>query len=69
MNINKLRGKIIERGWNVGTLALKLGIDRATLYRKMKGQSFSVKEARLISKELQLTKDEVMDIFFTHTVA
>lgn len=69
MNVNKLRGKIVERGLNVGELAERIGMDRATLYRKMKDQSFSVREARLLSKELDLTSDEVMAIFFTNYVA
>lgn len=69
MNINKLRGKIVERGMNVGMLATRLGIDRATLYRKMKDESFTVREAVRIAKELGLTSEEVMAIFFNHEVA
>ncbi|WP_082673037.1 helix-turn-helix domain-containing protein [Paenibacillus senegalimassiliensis] len=69
MNTNKLRGKIVECGLSVSELALRVGLDRATLYRKIKKQEFSVSEAVLISRELNLSKDEVMAIFFTSFVA
>jgi len=69
MNINKLRGKIVENGLTIGQLAERIGIDRATLYRKMKDGSFTVKEAQSISRELSLSTQEVMDIFFTNFVA
>lgn len=71
INVNKLKGKIVENGLKVGELALKIGIDRSTFYRKLKnqGDSFTVREVNLICKELKLTKDEAMEIFFTHYVA
>ena len=30
VNVNKLKGKIVENGLTIGTLAKKLGIDRST---------------------------------------
>lgn len=69
MNTNKLKGKIVEKGLNIGDLADEIGMDRATLYRKIKEESFSIKEASLICEKLDLTRDEVMAIFFTHYVA
>ena len=35
VNVNKLKGKIVENGMTVSTLAEKIGVDRATLYRKL----------------------------------
>lgn len=69
MNINKLRGKIAENGWTIADLAARIGVDKATLYRKIKEKSFSVKEATLIGRELELTADEMMSIFFAEHVA
>jgi len=71
INVNKLKGKIVENGLKVGELALKIGIDRSTFYRKLKnqGDSFTIREVNLICKELKLTKDEAMEIFFTNYVA
>lgn len=71
VNINKLKGKIVERGMNVETLANIVGMDRATLYRKINanGESFTIKEADSISKALNLTYEEVNSIFFSQYVA
>lgn len=66
-NVNKLKGKIVECGLNVPTLAKKLGIDKATLYRKLSsgGGSFTIKEANIIVKELKLSEDEANAVFFS----
>lgn len=71
VNTNKLRGKIVEMGTTIPELAEKIGIDKASFYRKMKsnGENFTIKEANLISKELNLDLDEVNSIFFSSFVA
>ena len=71
VNINKLKGKIVECGMNIEKLADMIGIDKSTLYRKigLNGESFTIKEADLIAKALKLTYQEVNDIFFSQFVA
>ncbi|UAT29547.1 helix-turn-helix transcriptional regulator [Bacillus badius] len=71
VNINKLKGKIVEKGLTVGKLAGKIGIDRSTLYRKLgnNGESLTIRDANLISEALDLTPQEATDIFFTQVVA
>lgn len=71
MNINKLRGKIVEKELNISKLAKRLEIDRSTLYRKLnnEGETLTVKEANLICSVLGLTADEAMSIFFKDYVA
>lgn len=71
VNINKLKGKIVECGMNVTDLAFKIGIDRATFYRKLSnnGENFTIKEADLITKELSLSCEEATAIFFSQYVA
>lgn len=71
VNIMKLKGKIVENGMNVGQLADKMGIDRATLYRRLNndGATFTIKEANQIYQLLGLTRDEAMAIFFKDYVA
>ena len=71
VNINKLKGKIVERGLNVEELASRIGMDRTTLYRKINanGEGFSIKEADSIVNELCLTREEANDIFFSQFVA
>jgi hypothetical protein len=66
MNIPKLRGKMVENGYNVEGFAVALGMDRTTLYRKLnEGEKFTVGEAQKINTVLNLTKDEAHDIFFS----
>ena len=71
VNINKLKGKIVENGLNTEKLADNIGIDRSTLYRKINnnGETFTIREADLIVKELNLTAEEAKAIFFSQLVA
>lgn len=71
ININKLRGKIVERGLNVEDLANMISIHKSTLYRHLSGggEDLSIKEANDIATALKLNHDDVMDIFFASTVA
>lgn len=71
MNVNKLKGKIVERGLTVGKLAEEIGIERSTFYRKLKknGATLTIKEVNLIVMVLGLTEKEAMEIFFNKIVA
>lgn len=65
MNIPKLRGKMVEVGYSVESLAAKMGIDKSTLYRKLdNGEKFTIGEALEIRAALDLTSDEASAIFF-----
>lgn len=71
VNINKLKGKIVENGMTIGALAEKIGVDRATLYRKMSnnGETMLVKDANSIVAALNLSIDDAVAIFFNQLVA
>jgi predicted transcriptional regulator len=69
MNANKLKAKCIEKGLNIETLSKNVGIGRGSFYRKLKDDSFSVKEVRKIASSLELTQMEITDIFFNVNVA
>lgn len=71
VNVNKLRGKIVENGLTIPELADRIGLDKSTLYRKLsqEGETFTIREANLICNELNLSKQEAMEIFFNQTVA
>lgn len=69
LDINKLKGKIVEKGKNVEALAIDIGIDSSTFYRKMKNNSFEIGEADRIVKALDLSRDDAMSIFFSSSVA
>lgn len=71
VNVNKLKGKIVERGMSVEELANKIGVDKSTLYRKLNqsGETFTIREANLICEILELNGDEATAIFFSQYVA
>lgn len=71
VHVNKLKGKIVENGLRISYVADHIGMDRATLYRRLKegGEDFTVKEITRLSKLLNLTGEEINDIFFNSEVA
>ena len=70
VNVDKLRGKIVEKRMSVEKVAEAIGLDVSTLYRKLKySDKLTIGEASKISKVLELTAAEVNDIFFAHFVA
>ena len=71
VNVNKLRGKLVERGINVTELAQHIGLNPATLYRKLNGggEKILIGEAQRISAELGLNMGDVVRIFFAGYVA
>ena len=71
VNVNKLKGKLVENGTTVEELAKSIGVSAATIYRKFQsnGESFTIGEADGIAKFLQLTPEEATSIFFSHGVA
>jgi DNA-binding phage protein len=71
VNVNLLKAKLVERGLNLTKLAEMIGIDRATLYRKLKdnGAGLLIGEANAIVRALNLTAKEATEIFFTQCVA
>jgi len=71
VNINKLRGKIVEKELTIERLAERIGVDRSTLYRRIdnNGDGFTIKEVDLICRVLELTGREANEIFFSQYVA
>ena len=71
IDTNKLKAKIIENGMTVESLANEMGIDRSTLYRKLKndGDTMLVKDANKIVEVLHLSANEAMNIFSARSVA
>ena len=71
VNVDKLRGKIVECRMTIEDLAKEVGVDRATLYRRINGGggAFTIEEADKIAKALLLDADELNKIFFAQYVA
>ena len=66
MNIPMLKGKIIERGLNIETVAEKIGIDRSSLYRKLNnGEKLTCGEAKRIMGVLDLSNEDAILIFLS----
>lgn len=71
LNILKLKAAMVERGVNTADLADRIGINRATLYRKIaaQGEGFTIGEAEAITSALHLSAAESTAIFFGPSVA
>lgn len=70
VDVNKLKGKIVENGRTQQEVAELIGIDKSTFYRKMKGGgSFSVGEAAKMAEVIPLKNSEAVSIFFNRSVA
>lgn len=65
LKVNKLMSKIVDKETTIKDLSAKIGIDKATFYRKLKKNSFYVNEVAVIAKELRLTSEEINAIFFS----
>ena len=64
MNLNKLKGKIVEKGMNVEILGAMIGIERATLYRKLNNfEKITIGEAKRIKAALELSNEDAIEIF------
>lgn len=65
MSLQLLKEKIVEKNLTPEVLADKLGIDRATFYKKInKRIPFSIEEADFLVNVLSLTGIEATMIFF-----
>ena len=64
-NINKLKGKIAERGMTQISLSNALQMSPSTLHRKIKsgGLGFSIGEIHRLAEILHLTQTETDEIF------
>lgn len=70
-NVNKLKGIIKEKQTTPEKVAMSIGIDKSTMYRKLNngGDEFTIKQADAISLLLGLTAEEAQAIFFSQYVA
>lgn len=66
MNVNKLKGKIVEKDMNIETLAAIIGIDRSSLYRKLNNSDkITIGEAMKIKAALDMNDFEATEIFLS----
>lgn len=71
VNVNLMKGKIVEKGLSVEDVAHYIGINKATFYRKLSGNgsNFLIGEATKIVEYLGLSSEDATAIFFAHLVA
>lgn len=71
ININKFRAIIIEKKSSIEEISYKLGVNKSTIYRKLQqnGDTFTLKEINMLVNLLNLTNNEILDIFFASSVA
>lgn len=60
-----------DKNKNIENLSEIIGINKSTFYRRMnnQGETFSIKEATVLSRELSLTEEEINTIFFAKEIA
>ena len=66
MNVNKLKGMLVEQGMNVETLAERIGSERSSLYRKLNNaEKITIGEAIRIKAVLKMSDSDAVEIFLT----
>lgn len=69
MKKNLFRAKLAENGLSQKDVAKELGMAENTITHKIREKSFfGINDVKKMSKLLNLTKDEVFDIFFADDV-
>lgn len=65
VNTNKLKGRIVEQGLTIGSLAALIGISPSTLGRKIRNLSdMTLEEVELIRSTLNIPPGRIMEYFF-----
>lgn len=66
VNMRLLRAKMLEKDVSVAAMASACGIDKSTLYKRMRGDTqFTMGEIQAIMKRLELSSEDVTRIFLT----
>lgn len=68
VNVNKLKGAIVEKGLTQTKMAEKMGISDRTFYNKMKRKVFNSDEIVQMASILSIDEKDVIAIFFDQNV-
>lgn len=64
-NINELKAECVRNGLTLENLAVKIGVNPATLHRKLSGETeFRRNELQIIKTTLNLNDKQFLSIFF-----
>ena len=66
VNIPKLKGKMVEKGFTQARLAKSINVSLSTINQRFKqgGDAFTVGEVERIAMALQMSQQDVNEIFF-----
>lgn len=63
---NKLKGRLVEYGYNTTDLAKLLGLSKSTISLKLNNiRDFTSSEMLYIAEWLDIPREEIVDYFFT----
>ena len=66
MNVNKLKGLMVEKEKNADVLSTILGMNRATFYRKLSNpEEFTVGDVMHLKDALEMTDAQAVEIFLS----
>lgn len=64
-NVNELKAECVRNGLTLENLAARIGVNPATLYRKLTGETeFRRNELQIIKLALKLNDKKFLNIFF-----
>ena len=75
MKSNQFLGRLKSIGKNVDWLEIQMNkngeqVSRSAIYKKLRGESeFTAQQIKVISKVMNFTSDEMLDIFFEELVS
>lgn len=64
VDLPQLKLEIKRHGYNIGQIAIILGISNTTMSTRMKTGNFTIQEVNTLSRVLELGKLKMVDIFF-----
>ncbi len=66
INENKIRGRIVERGYTLSSFSKEMGLSRVGLRNKLNGEwDFRVSEVERLCELLDISKKDIILYFFT----
>lgn len=66
IQMNKLKARMVEKGMSIADVATAMGIDKSTLYRKLRDPNkLCVGDVRRLASILELNEADAQAIFFS----
>ena len=71
VNLKKFKRILKQKNSSIQQVAEDLSVNKSTIYRKLQnnGESFTIKEINTIVNNLNLSKEDIINIFFALDIA